>query len=89
MALYHTIAAELFGKLEAKMLERVETRMSTVSTEVSEIHSFLAQQQQLQQQQQQQQQQEEEEGFSSPVAGGAGADGSSRESLMPHGQRRP
>jgi hypothetical protein len=87
MALYHTIAAELFGKLEAKMLERVETRMSTVSTEVSEIHSFLAQQQQLQQQQQQQQ--EEEEGFSSPVAGGAGADGSSRESLMPHGQRRP
>jgi hypothetical protein len=86
-ALYHTIAAELFGKLEAKMLERVETRMSTVSTEVSEIHSFLAQQQQLQQQQQQQQ--EEEEGFSSPVAGGAGADGSSRESLMPHGQRRP
>jgi hypothetical protein len=86
MALYHTIAAELFGKLEAKMLERVETRMSTVSTEVSEIHSFLAQQQQLQQQQQQQ---EEEEGFSSPVAGGAGADGSSRESLMPHGQRRP
>jgi 5-carboxymethyl-2-hydroxymuconate isomerase len=47
MALYHTIAAELFGKLEAKMLERVETRMSTVSTEVSEIHSFLAQQQQL------------------------------------------
>ena len=86
MALYHTIAAELFGKLEAKMLERVETRMSTVSTEVSEIHSFLAQQQQLQQQQQQE---EEEEGFSSPVAGGAGADGSSRESLMPHGQRRP
>ena len=85
-ALYHTIAAELFGKLEAKMLERVETRMSTVSTEVSEIHSFLAQQQQLQQQQQQQ---EEEEGFSSPVAGGAGADGSSRESLMLHGQRRP
>ena len=68
------------------MLERVETRMSTVSTEVSEIHSFLAQQQQLQQQQQQE---EEEEGFSSPVAGGAGADGSSRESLMPHGQRRP
>jgi hypothetical protein len=84
--LHCTIAAELFGKLEAKMLERVETRMSTVSTEVSEIHSFLAQQQQLQQQQQQQ---EEEEGFSSPVAGGAGADGSSRESLMPHGQRRP